>query len=69
MGLMLMDFDPEKVKLPSQEWFIEKEEETELSACTYLMPDSPNWGRILFRFREDFLGNWRSRSLRSPWQS
>jgi hypothetical protein len=24
MVLMMMEFDPERVKLPSQEWFIEK---------------------------------------------
>jgi hypothetical protein len=24
MGLMMMEFDPERVTLPSQEWFIEK---------------------------------------------
>jgi hypothetical protein len=50
MGLMMMEFDPEKVRLPSQEWFIEKGI-TELSACACLMPDSLNWGRVLFRFR------------------
>jgi hypothetical protein len=27
MGLMMIDFDPEKIRLPSQEWFIEKEED------------------------------------------
>jgi hypothetical protein len=26
MGLMMMEFDPERVILPSQEWFIEKED-------------------------------------------
>jgi hypothetical protein len=31
---------------------------TELGACAYLMPDSLNWGRDLFRFRGNFLGNW-----------
>jgi hypothetical protein len=25
MGLMMMEFDPEKVRLPSQEWFIKKD--------------------------------------------
>jgi hypothetical protein len=71
MGLMMMEFDPEKVRLSSQEWFIflKKRRITELSACACLMPDSLNWGKVLFRFRGDFLGNWRSRSLRSPWQS
>jgi hypothetical protein len=27
MGLMMMEFDPEVVTLPNQEWFIEKEED------------------------------------------
>jgi hypothetical protein len=31
---------------------------TELGACAYLIPDSLNWGRDLFRFRGDILGNW-----------
>jgi hypothetical protein len=65
MGLMMMDFDPERVRLPSQEWFIEKRV-TELSACACLMPNSLNWGKVLFRLRRDFLGKWRNRSLRSP---
>jgi hypothetical protein len=43
MGLMMMEFDPEKVRLPSQEWFIEKRI-TELSDCACLMPNSLNWG-------------------------
>jgi hypothetical protein len=33
---MMMEFDPERVILPSQEF------ETELSACAYLMPDFLN---------------------------
>jgi hypothetical protein len=57
MGLMMMEFDPERVTLPSQEWFIEKKKITELSACAYLMPDSLNRGKVLFRFRGDFLGH------------
>jgi hypothetical protein len=27
---MMMDFDPEKVKLPSREWFIEKEKDNRI---------------------------------------
>jgi hypothetical protein len=27
MGLMMMEFDPEGVTLPNQEWLIEKEED------------------------------------------
>jgi hypothetical protein len=40
---------------------------TELDACTYLMPDSLNWGRDLFRFKGNFLGDQWKRSLRSSW--
>jgi hypothetical protein len=35
MGLMMMEFDPGRVTLPNQEWFIGKKEST----CAYLMPD------------------------------
>jgi hypothetical protein len=27
MGLMMMEFDPERVTLPNQEWFIESQED------------------------------------------
>jgi hypothetical protein len=53
-----------RVRLPNQEGFIEKRV-TKLSAYACLVPNSLNWGKVLFRLRRDFLSNWRD----SSWQS
>jgi hypothetical protein len=53
MGLMMTELDPERVTLPSQEyWGIKKI--TGLSANVYLMPYFLNWNKVLFSFRGDF---------------
>jgi hypothetical protein len=65
-SLVVMKFDPEKDCQISNGLL---KGITELDACTYLVPDSLNWDRSLFRFRGSFLGEKLKRSLRSSWQS
>jgi hypothetical protein len=57
MDLMMMEFDPEGVTLPSQECG-EIKKITGLSANVYLTPNFLNWNRVLFSFRGDFWSHW-----------
>jgi hypothetical protein len=59
MGLMVIEFDPKRVTLPSQEWCIgQMKRIAELSAGVYLVPDFLSWSKVLFGFRGDFLSHW-----------
>jgi hypothetical protein len=56
MGLMMTEPDPERVILPSQEYWEMKD--NRISANVYLMPNFLNWNRVLFSFRGDFWSHW-----------
>jgi hypothetical protein len=56
MGLMMMDFDPEKVRLPSREWFIEKEENNRIERACLPHAEFPELGQGFVQVQGGFLG-------------
>jgi hypothetical protein len=56
MGLMMMDFDPEKVKLSSREWFIEKEEDNRIERVCLPHAGFPELGQDFVQVQGGFFG-------------
>jgi hypothetical protein len=56
MGLMMMDFDPEKVRLPSRGWFVEKEEGNRIERVCLPHVGFPELGQGFVQVQGGFLG-------------
>jgi hypothetical protein len=53
---MMMDFDPKKVKLPSREWFIEKEKDNRIEHVCLPHAGFPELGQDFVQVQGGFLG-------------
>jgi hypothetical protein len=56
MGLMMMEFDAEKVRLLSREWFIEKEEDNRIESMCLPHAGFPELGQGFVQVQGGFLG-------------